>query len=75
MAAVIQVILEPRKIKFVTVSTFPPSICYEVMELDATVLSFFVNAVFKPAFSLFSFTLKKLFNSSLLSTIKSGIIC
>ena len=26
------VILEPKKIKFVTASTFPPSICHEVME-------------------------------------------
>ena len=29
------VILEPKKIKSVTVSTFPPSICHEVMEPDA----------------------------------------
>ena len=29
------VILEPKKIKSVTVSTFPPSICYEVMGQDA----------------------------------------
>ena len=28
-------ILEPKKIKSVTVSTFPPSICYEVMGQDA----------------------------------------
>ena len=34
------VILEPRKIKFVTVSTFPPSICHEVMGLDAMILVF-----------------------------------
>ena len=32
------VILEPKKIKFVTVSTFPPSICHEVMGLDAMIL-------------------------------------
>ena len=29
------VILKPKKIKSVTVSTFPPSICHEVMSLDA----------------------------------------
>ena len=29
------VILEPRKIKSVTVSNFPPSICHAVMGLDA----------------------------------------
>ena len=34
------VILDPKKIKSVTVSDFPPSICYEVMGLDAMILSF-----------------------------------
>ena len=34
------VILEPKKRKSVTVSTFPPSICYEVMGLDAMILVF-----------------------------------
>ena len=34
------VILEPRKMKTVTVSTFPPSICHEVMRPDAMVLVF-----------------------------------
>ena len=29
------VILEPKKIKSVTVSIFPPSVCHEVMRLDA----------------------------------------
>ena len=32
------VILEPRKIKSATVSTVFPSICHEVMGLDATIL-------------------------------------
>ena len=32
------VILEPKKIKSVTASTFSPSICHEVMELDAMIL-------------------------------------
>ena len=34
------VILEPRKIKSVTVSTFSPSICHEVMGPDAMILVF-----------------------------------
>ena len=34
------VILEPRKIKSDTVSTVSPSICYEVMGLDAMILVF-----------------------------------
>ena len=34
------VILEPKKIKFVTVSTVSPSISYEVMGLDAMILVF-----------------------------------
>ena len=34
------VILEPKKIKSVSVSTFSPSICHEVMGLDAMVLVF-----------------------------------
>ena len=33
------VILEPQKIKSRTVSIVPPSICHEVMGLDATVLA------------------------------------
>ena len=34
------VILEPPKIKFVTVSTVSPSICHEVMGPDAMILVF-----------------------------------
>ena len=34
------VILEPRKIKSVTVSTVSPSVCLEVMGLDAIILVF-----------------------------------
>ena len=34
------VILEPKKIKLVTASTFPPSICHEVMGPDAMILVF-----------------------------------
>ena len=61
------VILEPKKIKSVTVSTFSPSICHEVMGPDAIIFVFWMLN-FKPAFSLSSFTLiKRLFNSSPLS--------
>ena len=34
------VILEPKKIKSVTVSTVSPSICHEVMEPDAMIFAF-----------------------------------
>ena len=34
------VILEPKKIKFAIVFTFPPSICHEMMELDVMILVF-----------------------------------
>ena len=58
------VILEPKKIKFVTISIFSLSICHEVMGSDAMILTFwtlsFLNV--RPAFSLSSFTLiKRLF--------------
>ena len=36
------VILEPKKRKSVTVSTFPPSICHEVMGLDAMIFVFLI---------------------------------
>ena len=45
------VILEPKKIKHVTASTFPPSICLEVMGLEAIILVFSMLSS-KPAFSL-----------------------
>ena len=47
-----------------------PSICYEVMELDAMILVFWMLS-FKPTFSLSSFTfIKRLFSSSSLSAIR-----
>ena len=62
-------ILEPKKRKFVTASTFSPFICHEVMGLDAMILVF-LTLSFKPNFSLSSFTLiKRLFSSSSLSAI------
>jgi len=43
------VILESKKIKSVTASTFPPSICHEMMRLDAMILVFWMLS-FKLAF-------------------------
>ena len=61
------VILEPKKIKSFTVSTFSPSICHEMMGPDAMILVFWMLS-FKPTFSLSSFTfIKRLFSSSSLS--------
>ena len=64
------VILEPLKIKSVTVSIVSPSICHEVMVPNAMILVFWMLS-FEPTFSLssFSFT-KRLFSSSLLSAIR-----
>ena len=64
------VILDPRKIKSITASTFSPSICHEVMAPDSMILVFLMLC-FKPLFQLSSFTLiKRLFNSSLLSSVR-----
>ena len=48
------VILETKKIKSVTVSTFPPSICHKVMGLDAMILDFWcwvLSQLFHPPLS------------------------
>ena len=64
------VILEPKKIKSVTVSIISSSICHEVMGSDAMILVFWVLS-FKPTFSLSFFTfIKRLFSSSSLSAIR-----
>ena len=58
------VILEPKKIKSVTVSVVSPSICHEVMGPDVMIFVFWMLSS-KPAFSLFSFFfIKRLFRSS-----------
>ena len=63
------VILEPKKIKSLTVSTVSPPICHDVMGPDAVILVFCMVS-FKPAFSLCSFTFTmRLFSSSLLYAI------
>ena len=59
-----KVILEPKKIKSVTVSIVSSSVCPEMMGLDATILVFWM-LILKPPFSLSSFTfIKRLFSSS-----------
>ena len=64
------VILEPRKIKSVTVSAVSPSICHEVMGVDAMILVCWMLS-FESSFSLSSFTvIKRLFSSSSLSAIR-----
>ena len=69
------VILEPKKIKSVAASMVSPSICHEVVGLDAIIL-IFCMLNFKPAFSFSSFILiKRLFSASSLYAIKSGIVC
>ena len=64
------VILEPKKIKSVTVSIVSPSIRHEVIEPDVMILvSWMFN--FKPIVSLSSFTfIKRLFSPSSLSVIR-----
>ena len=57
------VILEPKKIKSITVSIVSPSICHEVMGPD-TIISVFWMLNFKPAFKP-AFTFIKRFFSSL----------
>ena len=64
------VILEPKKIKSVTVSIVSSSICHEVMGPNAMIFVFQMLS-FKPAFSLPSFTcIKSLFSSFSLSAIR-----
>ena len=66
------VILEPRKLKSAAVSTVSPSICHEVIRLDAMILVFWMLS-FKLTFpfSLSPFNLiKRLFSYSSLSAIR-----
>ena len=65
-----EVILELKKIHFVTVSIVSPSICHEVMGPDVVILVFWMLS-FKPTFLLSTFTFtRRLFSSSLLSAIR-----
>ena len=64
------VILDPPKIKSVTVPSFSPNIFHDVMGLDIMFLVFWMLS-FKPAFSLSTFIfIKTLFSSSSLSAIR-----
>ena len=64
------VTLESKKIKSVTVSTFSPSICHQVMGLHAVIFAFWMLS-FKPVFSVSSFTfINRVFSSSLFPAIK-----
>ena len=65
---------EPPKIKSDTVSTVSPSISHEVMGPDAMILVFW-RLSFKPAFSLSSFTLKRLFILSSLPAVRALRFC
>ena len=65
-----EVILEPKKIQFLTVSTISSSICHEMMGPDAMILAFWMLS-FKPTFSLSSFTFMKRLLSSSLSAIRA----
>ena len=57
-------ILEPKKVKSDSVSTFPPSVCHEAIGPDAMISVFWMLS-FKPTFSLSSFTfIKRHFSSS-----------
>ena len=70
------VILEPPKIKSVTVSPVTSSICHEVMGLDALILVFWVLS-FKPTFLLSCFTfIRRLISSSLyaISVVSSAYL-
>ena len=63
-------ILELKKLKSLTVSIVSPSICHEVMGLDAMILVFGMLSL-KPTFSLSSFTfIKRPFSSSSLSAVR-----
>ena len=63
------VILEPKKIKSVTVSIISPSICHEVMGPDAMILVFESWVLSRLFHSSFTF-IKRLFSFSLLSVLR-----
>ena len=66
----VAVILEPKKIKSLTVSIVSPSIFHEVKGPGTMILLFWMLS-FKPTFSLSSFTfIKRLFSSSLFSAVR-----
>ena len=66
LQSLVTVILEPKKIKSVTVPTYSSSICHEVRGPDDMIIVFWMLS-FKPAFLLSSLTfIKRFFSSSFL---------
>ena len=63
-------ILEPPKIKSVTVFIVSPSFCHEVMGLHAVILIFWMLTLSQLFHSPLSLFIMRLFSSSLLSTIR-----
>ena len=63
------VILEPKKIKSVTVSIYSPSICHEVLGSHAMIFIFWMLSLSQLLHSSFTF-IKSLFGSSLLFAIR-----
>ena len=63
------VILEPKKIKFISIVIVSPSVCRKLMGLDAMIFIFWMLS-FKKAFSLASFNFIKRFFSSSRSAIR-----
>ena len=68
------VILEPKKIKSVTLSIVSPSIYHEMMGSGAMILVFWMLS-FKPTFSLSSFTFIKRLFKFFAFCHKGGVIC
>ena len=69
-----EVIWEPKNIKLVTVSIASPSICHEVMKLDAMIFIFLMLS-FKPAFSVSSFSfIKKVLMLSAIRMVSSAYL-
>ena len=66
-------ILEPKKIKSVTVSNFSPSICHKVMGLDAMILVCWMLS-FQSTFSLSSFMLLKFLSHSAITVVSSAYL-
>ena len=63
MQAPLTVILEPKKIKSITVFIVSPSICHEVMSPDAMIFVSFIVSL-KPAFHFPLSPYQRLFSSS-----------
>ena len=64
------VILDPKKIKSITISIIFPSICHEVMGQEVMILFFWILS-FRSAFWISSLTfIKRFFSYSLLSAIR-----